>query len=199
MLIKITQIHLRGFKASRTRIWTSEISPMKDWGSTSRFFRKFQDRRLVLKLLIKGHSGTRNLIFGHKNGLGMRTESLHSLTKIHLKLEFSLKFVGVKFRMNILDSLNVWDKWWISYFGILYLNPAVFGFKFWYKTEFLIYKTPKYIISISVPQWSVQWQFFMTMNEFLFSFGQNGLVDPHRIPDPFSCPKSNFWYLSAPI
>ena len=35
---------------------------MKNWRSTSRFSRKFQNHRLVLKLLIKEHSGTRNLI-----------------------------------------------------------------------------------------------------------------------------------------
>ena len=43
---------------------------MYEWGSTGRFSQKFQDRRLVLKLLMVGHSGTRNLILGMKIGQG---------------------------------------------------------------------------------------------------------------------------------
>ena len=41
-------------------------------------------------------------------------------------------------------------------------NCRLFGFKFGYKTKFPIHRAPKY--TISVPQWSVQWKFSMTMS-----------------------------------
>ena len=39
---------------------------MNDWDSTSRFSRKFQDRCLVVKIVIWGYSGLRNLISSMK-------------------------------------------------------------------------------------------------------------------------------------
>ena len=53
---------------------------MNDGGPASRFSRKFQARRLVLKLLIWGFSGSRNLVLSIKTRemrTEMRTEVLH--------------------------------------------------------------------------------------------------------------------------
>ena len=53
-----------------------------------------------------------------------------------------------------------------------------FGFKFWYKTEFLIRRTPKYTISIPVPQWSVL-AIFHDHEWFSVQFLHNRHLEPH--------------------
>ena len=95
-----------GFWFSWTRIRERKISPMNDWRSTSRFFRKFSTLLLGHEITLMGEIKSQEFIFKHENSL-----------------KWTIKGLLVDFGKNV--NFNPWA--WNCIFGVF----EVSGTQFW--------------------------------------------------------------------